>query len=126
MKKKQRLPLLRYQVSEERKRWSVFELEKCIYNFTRWVFFGSATQPDADALLEAVKELNAVAQLDELDEAAVRKLSFTARGDLAPLNAFIGGLAAQEVIKVNMATVVPRCCQDCTGWPTATFSTGLQ
>lgn len=75
----------------------------------------SATQPDADALLDAVKELNAAAQLDELDEAAVRKLSFTARGDLAPINAFIGGLAAQEVIKVNWATLVPRCSQDCTG-----------
>lgn len=58
-------------------------------------------QADADALLDAVKELNATALLDELDEAAVRVLSFTARGDLAPLNAFIGGLAAQEVIKVT-------------------------
>lgn len=48
-----------------------------------------------------VRELNAVALLEELDEAAVRSLSFTARGDLAPINAFIGGLAAQEVIKVR-------------------------
>ena len=48
-----------------------------------------------------VQKLNAVAQLEELDEAAVRRLSFTARGDLAPINAFIGGLAAQEVIKVR-------------------------
>lgn len=68
----------------------------------------STLQSDADALLGAVKELNEVAQLDELDEAAVRKLSFTARGDLAPINAFIGGLAAQEVIKVNSATSVRR------------------
>lgn len=76
----------------------------------------SSTQPDADALLEAVKELNAAAQLDELDEAAVRKLSFTARGDLAPVNAFIGGLAAQEVIKVDwMSTVVRRRGQDGAG-----------
>lgn len=59
-----------------------------------------------------MKELNAVAQLDELDEAAVRKLSFSARGDLAPINAFIGGLAAQEVIKVSWATSVPHCGQD--------------
>lgn len=63
-------------------------------------------QSDADALLDTVKELNATAQLHELDEAAVQKLSFTARGDLAPVNAFIGGLAAQEVIKVNSTTLV--------------------
>lgn len=59
------------------------------------------TQSDAEALLAKVRELNTVAQLEELDEAAVRKLSYTARGDLAPINAFIGGLAAQEVIKVK-------------------------
>ncbi len=58
-------------------------------------------QSDADVLLDMVRELNKVAQLEELDEAAVRSLSFTAQGDLAPINAFIGGLAAQEVIKVR-------------------------
>ncbi|XP_068171349.1 ubiquitin-like modifier-activating enzyme 1 [Antennarius striatus] len=56
-------------------------------------------QADADALLDKVRELNAVVQLEELDDAAVRTLSYTTRGDLAPVNAFIGGLAAQEVIK---------------------------
>lgn len=64
-------------------------------------------QSDADALLDTVKELNATAQLHELDEAAVRKLSFTARGDLAPVNAFIGGLAAQEVIKACSRKLMP-------------------
>lgn len=58
-------------------------------------------QSDADALLDMVRELNRVAQLEQLDEAAVRNLSYTAQGDLAPMNAFIGGLAAQEVIKVR-------------------------
>lgn len=58
-------------------------------------------QSDADALLDMVRELNTVAQLEQLDEAAVRNLSYTAQGDLAPMNAFIGGLAAQEVIKVR-------------------------
>lgn len=58
-------------------------------------------QSDADVLLAAVRELNTVAQLEQLDEAAVRKLSYTAQGDLSPVNAFIGGVAAQEVIKVN-------------------------
>uniref|UniRef100_A0A671XJX4 E1 ubiquitin-activating enzyme n=1 Tax=Sparus aurata TaxID=8175 RepID=A0A671XJX4_SPAAU len=73
VKKEQRLPRPRYQVGE-----------------------------DADTLLNMVRELNAVALLEELDEAAVRSLSFTARGDLAPINAFIGGLAAQEVIKLTV------------------------
>lgn len=58
-------------------------------------------QSDVVALLAMVRELNKVAQLEQLDEAAVRNLSYTAQGDLAPINAFIGGLAAQEVIKVR-------------------------
>ncbi|KAF7664666.1 hypothetical protein LDENG_00169960 [Lucifuga dentata] len=57
------------------------------------------SQSDADVLLATVRELNTAAQLEQLDEAVVRKLSYTARGDLAPINAFIGGVAAQEVIK---------------------------
>lgn len=71
-------------------------------------------QSDADALLDMVKDLNATAQLKELDEAAVRNLSFTAMGDLAPVNAFIGGLAAQEVIKVTTVVFIrgKRCSQD--------------
>lgn len=61
-----------------------------------------SVQVDADALLDMVRQLNEVAQLEQLDEAAVRKLSYTAQGELAPMNAFIGGLAAQEVIKVRL------------------------
>ncbi|KAJ7998689.1 hypothetical protein DPEC_G00207480 [Dallia pectoralis] len=56
-------------------------------------------QPDAELLVDMVKELNKVYQLNQLDEGVVRSLSLTARGDLAPINAFIGGLAAQEVMK---------------------------
>lgn len=48
-----------------------------------------------------VRELNAVAGLERPDEVAVRNLAYTARGELAPMNAFIGGLAAHEVIKVG-------------------------
>lgn len=67
-------------------------------------------QVDAEALLDMVRQLNAVPQLEHLDEAAVRKLSYTAQGELAPMNAFIGGLAAQEVIKVRVTpeTLVSR------------------
>lgn len=37
---------------------------------------------------------------EQLDQAIIKKLSCVAAGDLAPVNAFIGGLAAQEVMKV--------------------------
>ncbi|GAA6221943.1 ubiquitin-like modifier-activating enzyme 1 [Lates japonicus] len=68
---------------------------------------GVRSQSDAEALLATVRELNAVAQLEQLDEDAVRNLSYTAQGDLAPMNAFIGGLAAQEVIKACSRKFTP-------------------
>ena len=52
-------------------------------------------------LLDMVRGLNAAAQLNSLDEDVVLLLARTARGDLAPLNAFMGGVAAQEVLKVT-------------------------
>lgn len=82
------------------------------------------SQEDADALVAMVRELNTVAGLEQLDEAAVKNLAYTARGNLAPMNAFIGGLAAQEVIKVGLKpghrlhrSVVAACCS-CLRFPT--------
>lgn len=50
------------------------------------------------------EEVNAAqtgsAKQEELDQAVIKKLACVAAGDLAPVNAFIGGLAAQEVMKV--------------------------
>ena len=48
-------------------------------------------------LAEAVKDQAppAVPQ-DSLDEDLIRKLAYVAAGDLAPMNAFIGGLAGYE------------------------------
>lgn len=43
-----------------------------------------------------------LAKVEQLDEALIKKLSYIAAGDLAPVNAFIGGLAAQEVMKVRV------------------------
>ncbi|CAL8353774.1 unnamed protein product [Gadus morhua 'NCC'] len=57
------------------------------------------SQADAAVLLGMVRGLNASAQLETLDEDVVLLLARTARGDLAPLNAFMGGVAAQEVLK---------------------------
>ncbi|XP_068450292.1 ubiquitin-like modifier-activating enzyme 1 [Clinocottus analis] len=64
-------------------------------------------QSDAEALLALVGKLNTVAQLEHLDEASVRNFSYTAQGNLAPINAFIGGLAAQEVIKACSGKYTP-------------------
>ncbi len=62
-------------------------------------------QADGDELLTLAKEVNSAqtgsAKVEQLDEALLKKLSFLAAGDLAPVNAFIGGLAAQEVMKVS-------------------------
>lgn len=71
----------------------------------------SLFQADGDELLTLAKELNSAqtgsAKVDELDEALLKKLSYVAAGDLAPLNAFIGGLAAQEVMKVSLLLQYP-------------------
>lgn len=68
-------------------------------------------QSDADELLALAGEVNAAqsdsAKQEELDQALLKKLSCVAAGDLAPVNAFIGGLAAQEVMKVIVSCYSP-------------------
>lgn len=65
-----------------------------------WPLHGvPSLSPQGDAA-EVVALTKEVAGGAELDEELVRELSFQATGDLAPVNAFIGGLAAQEVMKV--------------------------
>ncbi|XP_053492231.1 ubiquitin-like modifier-activating enzyme 1 [Ictalurus furcatus] len=64
-------------------------------------------QEDAELLLAMVKQHSAAAQFDKFDEEVVRKLSLCARGNLAPINAFIGGLAAQEVMKACSGKFTP-------------------
>lgn len=39
-------------------------------------------------------------QVDEIDEKLLRELSYQARGDLCPMQGVIGGITAQEVMKV--------------------------
>lgn len=69
-------------------------------------------QADADEFVALVKEVNASltgsAKVEELDEALLKKLAYVSAGDLAPINAFIGGLAAQEVMKVSGNLVCER------------------
>ena len=55
---------------------------------------------DASEVYDLAKSI--ASKLDEpveLDEKLIRELSYQARGDLSPMAAFFGGLAAQEVLK---------------------------
>uniref|UniRef100_A0A665UPE2 E1 ubiquitin-activating enzyme n=1 Tax=Echeneis naucrates TaxID=173247 RepID=A0A665UPE2_ECHNA len=45
--------------------------------------------------------------LEQLDEALIKKMAYVSAGDLAPVNAFIGGLAAQEVMKACTGKFMP-------------------
>ncbi|MCJ1403687.1 hypothetical protein MMC11_006910 [Xylographa trunciseda] len=57
-------------------------------------------EDDAAEVLKVAKSIAAEGkQPIELDEKIVRELSYQARGDLCPMAAFFGGLAAQEVLK---------------------------
>ncbi|XP_032819064.1 ubiquitin-like modifier-activating enzyme 1 isoform X3 [Petromyzon marinus] len=68
-------------------------------------------QADADELVVLARGLNdratSAARQERLDEALVTELSFSAMGDLAPINAFIGGIAAQEVMKACTGKFTP-------------------
>lgn len=58
------------------------------------------------------KEVNASltgsAKVEELDEALLKKLAYISAGDLAPINALIGGLGAQEVMKVSVILFIKK------------------
>lgn len=55
---------------------------------------------DAKEVFQITKEINEQSEEKaELDEKVITELSYQARGDLSPMAAFFGGLAAQEVLK---------------------------
>ncbi|KAM9325432.1 ubiquitin-like modifier-activating enzyme 1 [Gastrophryne carolinensis] len=68
-------------------------------------------QADASEVLALTKEINehltGSAKQEEISEDLLKKLSFQATGNLAPLNAFIGGLAAQEAMKALSGKFMP-------------------
>ena len=43
--------------------------------------------------------------MDEVDEQLLTQLAYNARGDLCPMQGVIGGITAQEVMKVNISLV---------------------
>ncbi|CAI9181589.1 unnamed protein product [Rangifer tarandus platyrhynchus] len=76
---------------------------------------GRSPQPHSEkdaaelvTLAEAVKaQAPPAVQQDNLDEDLIRKLAYMAAGDLAPMNAFTGGLTAQEVMKACSGKFMP-------------------
>nr|XP_039247456.1 ubiquitin-like modifier-activating enzyme 1 [Styela clava] len=58
---------------------------------------------DADTLVRITEELNSTlpdgAKVEKVDEKLVRQLAYGARGDLCPMQAVIGSITAQEVMK---------------------------
>ncbi|KAK6175636.1 hypothetical protein SNE40_014049 [Patella caerulea] len=64
---------------------------------------------DADAFLKVFKAVNekSSAKLDEYDEKLVRMFSYVARGDICPMQAVIGGITAQEVMKACSGKFMP-------------------
>ncbi|XP_065939380.1 ubiquitin-like modifier-activating enzyme 1 [Magallana gigas] len=68
-------------------------------------------QADADEFLKVVKALNekSPAKADELDKNVMREMAYTCRGDLCPLAAIMGGVAAQEVMKACSGKFHPVC-----------------
>uniref|UniRef100_A0A8C6AJD8 Ubiquitin-like modifier-activating enzyme 1 n=1 Tax=Monodon monoceros TaxID=40151 RepID=A0A8C6AJD8_MONMO len=68
-------------------------------------------EEDARELVTLAQAVNAQAlpavQQKSLDEDLIRKLAYVAAGDLAPINSFIGGVAAQEVMKACSGKFMP-------------------
>lgn len=64
---------------------------------------------DADAFIALVREQNGkvAASVEEVDEKLLKLLAFNAVGDLCPMQGFIGGVAAQEVMKACSGKFMP-------------------
>ncbi|XP_029455533.1 ubiquitin-like modifier-activating enzyme 7 [Rhinatrema bivittatum] len=68
-------------------------------------------QLDAERLLELTQALNNKASpsvhQDPLDDSLVRIFAYVSAGDLSPINAFLGGVTAQEVMKACSGKFTP-------------------
>ncbi|KAI9597739.1 ubiquitin-activating emzyme E1 [Syncephalis fuscata] len=67
---------------------------------------------DADAaeLLKLANEINTQSmteKVEQINETLLKELAYQARGDLAPMTAFFGGLVAQEVLKACSGKFTP-------------------
>ena len=61
-------------------------------------------QVDADRFVAVAQEVNAQseAKVDNLDDTLMRTFAYNATGDICPMPAVIGGITAQEVMKVHI------------------------
>ncbi|KAM4663197.1 LOW QUALITY PROTEIN: ubiquitin-like modifier-activating enzyme 1 [Discoglossus pictus] len=68
-------------------------------------------EADASEILSITQEINqkatGSAKLETVKDSLIKELSFQATGNLAPVNAFIGGLAAQEAMKACSGKFMP-------------------
>lgn len=66
-------------------------------------------QADAEEFLKVVAELNegSAAKVDEIDADLMQEFAYSAQGDVCPVQAFIGGITAQEVMKACSGKFMP-------------------
>ncbi|KAF2767588.1 ubiquitin-activating enzyme E1 [Teratosphaeria nubilosa] len=65
-------------------------------------------EEDAQEVLKLTKEIaDTMEDKPELDEKIIKELAYQARGDLSPMAAVFGGLAAQEVLKAVSGKFMP-------------------
>ncbi|KAJ3309733.1 hypothetical protein HDV04_005778 [Boothiomyces sp. JEL0838] len=66
-------------------------------------------ESDANDFLAIVKDLGAkLASPPDFDEKLIKEFSYQAKGDLPPMNAVLGGLVAQEVLKACSGKFMPN------------------
>uniref|UniRef100_A0A8C7XLX2 E1 ubiquitin-activating enzyme n=1 Tax=Oryzias sinensis TaxID=183150 RepID=A0A8C7XLX2_9TELE len=75
--------------------------------FSDYVRGGIVSQVKMPKKIGFVSSQYCSAKVEELDEDLIKKVSFLAAGDLSPINAFIGGVAAQEVMKACTGKFMP-------------------
>ena len=73
---------------------------KFFFYITNLSFF---PQSDADNFLQIFKKVNdaSKAKVEDFSEDVLYEFAYTAQGNLCPMQAFIGGVTAQEVMKVG-------------------------
>lgn len=65
-------------------------------------------EADSLAFLAIVKELSpAMSSPPDLTEEIIKQFSYQARGDLPPMNAVLGGMVAQEILKASSGKFMP-------------------
>lgn len=63
-------------------------------------------EQDAEEVFQATKALlDTVEEKPELDEKLIKELAYQSAGEVSPMVAVYGGLAAQEVLKVRLMSV---------------------